>query len=322
MSKFRLYCNITVMVIAVHFNSMARIRGETNLVYEDGTMSIYTDSTSLESIDRELVLYHYDFIKRALEWTGEGLREECEKATTAEWSNNILLNMRANSYDYRDSKVKYSFNFNGKMIFSMWVDPHRCANKEILKGSLCTTATENDGCVSEISEETAIGIARGALMRILEEYNVEETYQDFDSVEVIDHDVRYYTFYIRSKQKTIVSDSRSVQVKIDRLTGEIRHFSTRQLVSPYDLNYIPKISKEEAIRIADERVSQVGTGYVYGALNLAQREIRGNKYWTWNVYYYGDNTGNMPKTTIISVDSEDGTIRRAEIWHEGGFIVE
>ena len=304
-------------LIYVLFSVIVSSAGE-YILYQDELTTIFTDSAQSGRIDKESVKQHYSLMKKILMWSGEGVRKECKKDTTSVFLRRIRFSRPVSQSCYYIQKVRASFAFSGKMIFDFDIGPYWCINEEKLRQELCTadtdTDTENETCIKEICEDRAVTIAGQFLFRLLEEYNAGHTYNDFDSIKVT-RDISFskkesFNVYIRSKQKTIAADYRSVRIYINPLTGEVNGFISHGFVSRWDLSYIPKISAKEALAIAEKRIREKGLDLQFVTMRLVQRRFREDKYWIWYLWYEGEwKEGQRSNRSYLNIDSEDGTVR-------------
>lgn len=118
----------------------------------------------------------------------------------------------------------------------------------------------------KITETDALKTTMSFIKKLLEQKSAEYTIVDFDSVNVL-NDQYSYVFYVYCKQKTDVFDIRNAEVKVNANTGIIRWFSGDLFLS-YDLNYKPKISKDEAQKIVEDTVHKKGKKISYKSVYI------------------------------------------------------
>ncbi len=156
-------------------------------------------------------------------------------------------------------------------------------------------------------ESTAVLYAK----EFISQLNGNESAAMFDSVSFnycakFDINMQYQIcFYI--KPKNDINDPTKAMVRINAFTGEFTEYEGRlPVLSKDDFNYIPKITKDQALAIHADKCKKLQGSIKYSTVELMKRYLRDSR-WHWRIH--ASNTdGKKTRPAIVYIDSENGEI--------------
>jgi hypothetical protein len=155
-----------------------------------------------------------------------------------------------------------------------------------------------------ISKNQAIEMAKKLLLLV---YGKKE-YEKFDSIVVQTYDKTYGVIF-KIKRKNDIADRRTSAVIINPNTGLIERFSSEGL-SKVEFDYIPKITKVQAMQIYWEEVNRLGANITVDSTKVLLEkysETGENGRWAWNIYGVRHDK-NLGHTAFMAIDSETGDV--------------
>ena len=155
----------------------------------------------------------------------------------------------------------------------------------------------------KINTDSALYIAREFLNIILRESRVGYMSTVFDSVK-IDEINWQYIIYFQTKMKDDILDYRYAEIHVCAKTGNVRSYSG-ELNLDYNLNYIPKITKEEALTIYREHMIKNNDTAAIFKIYLTKNQ-RSKQRWGWAIFATPPGKGGF--NYYIIIDSENGKI--------------
>ncbi len=191
-----------------------------------------------------------------------------------------------NSFVYENKFVEYHFSENDNIS---WIIP-KLPCKDI---------------DSAITYDDLIKRSKYFFEEILDICGKKDKIKDYDSISIETGNYRYYVKY-RPKQKSDVYDNRHAKISISIETGEICRFEC-EIYQKYDMNYKPRISKQEAIKKIAEYFSVDVSDITLERMFLFQQKRAKIPSWVWSTSMFVQK-GKDRLFIFLFLDSNTGEI--------------
>lgn len=294
-----MYKLFIIILIALGYRNV--LASEKKVVYKDTFCIITTDTSTFSKLNKH-IKEHVSIIKKLIDWTNIVTIDSVID------SINFPINIKLTSGIHEAQYVSpvCCVEFEGNQLVSFF--------KNIKTRSPTYEEREyfnNNNKIApsyiKISEEQAIPIARNFLKLILSEYSDSNQIKSLDRVKIMHGGDQHnqYTVYFSSSDKNGIKDKRHANIGIIPLSGEICYFLSYCIISPYDLKYVPKITKEKVLEILGDYFSKLKIKVDYD-LSLTQSG-KSKGHWAWHLYGVKENSNQKIKDYII-IDSETGEV--------------
>ncbi len=269
-------------------------------VYQDSNYIIKSD-TMINKNEKEVIKTIDLFKKKIMMWAEDSMVEEYSIKDSVKYPQNIRCIKRNSelhysgipgSCDFIDGELK-SFTKKIKTRYATYDEREYFNKNNKISPAYCN-----------ISESKAIKIANEFLKKILNEYGKNENINDFDRINLVHGGVGdRFVISFKCSIKKDIKDLRDVEIGVVPFNGEICHLFAKHLISPYDLNYQPKITKEGVLSKINAYFKELGIKAKYD-LFLSQSGNSKNR-WAWHLYGVKENSKQRIKDCVI-IDSETG----------------
>lgn len=263
-------------------------------VYKDniGNRTIFENPEII--VNTHTINRHISIIKKVLKIT---------RADT-NYCKIIKLNMNPSFLDitlfgktdtvYRGSNFDFKISEKNQII--------RCLIPEV-----CTIDKNNN-----IDKQNAMTIAQNFFKAFLEIYGIGNEITDYDSISIktINNGgtTNYYCIEFRCKGKNDIFDTRYATIELSEITGEI-HWYRGNIYRDYNPSYIPKIKKDEIIKLINDKYENIRNGKLHiKEMFLSERPLDTGKRWIWFVSLDGIKDAEGFSGDYIEIDSETGKV--------------
>jgi len=242
---------------------------------------------------------HIDLLKKLMIWADDSIIKEYSLNYSIKNPQFIHFNTGTHQASYSGEYMNCDFDNNRLCIFTKKIKARYPTFEEweyLNKNNI------NSPSYCNIDEKKAVSIAYAFLKKNLYEYDVNAKISDFDKINLI-HGGDRFVIYFKCSNKNYIKDLRDAEIGIVPYNGEICHFISNHIISPYDLNYKPKITKQKALEMINKHFEQLGIKVKYD-LYITQSGRSKNR-WAWHLYGVKENSKQRIKDCVI-IDSETG----------------
>lgn len=256
------------------------------LLLQNEKYEIYATEDSVKN-DMHWIYSHIDKINK-LDNIISQYESKCCDCDKIEYPMKFTVKVESNnSFVYESKFVEYHFSENDYI-------------SRIISKSSCKDID------SAITYEDLIKRSKYFFEEILDIYGKKNEVRDYDSISV-ETGNNWYIVNYRPKQKSDVYDNRYAKLYISIETGEYYRFEC-QIYQKYDMNYKPRISKQEAIKkIAEYFSVDVSDITLERRMYLFQLERFEIPSWVWSAAMFVQK-GKDRLFIFLYLDSDTGEI--------------